>query len=110
MFILCYECDDSHKCYNSKQRVLSFNLIGLFDFEQLFWRNLRSRIGKKILGATHGPQLIRLDISFHGAKFVYDIPIIRRCTSGFNDISHPISHWQQACSCSQAADVAIIVS
>ncbi|CAN6459214.1 unnamed protein product [Victoria cruziana] len=62
-----------------KQRVLSFNSIGLFDFEQLLsekpegenWEeNFRSHTDSR----PHGPQSISLDVSFHGAKFVYGIP------------------------------------
>ncbi|KAF3791765.1 putative glucan 1-3-alpha-glucosidase [Nymphaea thermarum] len=62
-----------------KERVLSFNSIGLFDFEQLrsekdegeTWEeHFRSHTDSR----PHGPQSISLDVSFHGAKFVYGIP------------------------------------
>ncbi|KAH9308324.1 hypothetical protein KI387_036235, partial [Taxus chinensis] len=61
-----------------KERLISFNSKGLFHFEQLRQKNEEENWEESFRSHTdsrpHGPQSISLDVSFHGAKFVYGIP------------------------------------
>lgn len=62
----------------SKNRVLSINSHGLFDFEQLREKNEGEDWEERFKGHTdtrpYGPQSISFDVSFYGADFVYGIP------------------------------------
>ncbi|XP_057865762.1 probable glucan 1,3-alpha-glucosidase [Cryptomeria japonica] len=61
-----------------KERLISFNSKGLFHFEQLRQKNEEENWEESFRSHTdsrpHGPQAVSLDVSFHGAKFVYGIP------------------------------------
>ncbi|KAJ6815921.1 putative glucan 1,3-alpha-glucosidase [Iris pallida] len=58
--------------------VISLNSHGLFDFEQLRTKkegeDWEERFRSHTDARPHGPQSIALDVSFHGAEFVYGIP------------------------------------
>lgn len=61
-----------------KERLISFNSKGLFHFEQFRQKNEEENWEESFRSHTdsrpHGPQAVSLDVSFHGAKFVYGIP------------------------------------
>lgn len=67
----------------TKERVMSLNSHGLFDFEQLREKKEGEEREERFRGHTdsrpHGPQSISFDVSFYGADHVYGIP--ERATS-----------------------------
>ncbi|KAG9151688.1 hypothetical protein Leryth_001985 [Lithospermum erythrorhizon] len=63
----------------SKERVLSLNSNGLFDFEQLKGgkeegEDWEERFRSHVDSRPYGPQSISFDVTFYGADFVYGIP------------------------------------